>query len=146
MMRMEKILVQAELPFKVEFYDVDTMGVVWHGNYVKYMEAVRCVLLDKIGYGYSVMMEEGYAFPVITISVKYVRSLVFGENAVIKAYLLEYKDRVRIKYEVLNSAGEVATKAESVQIAVDWKTKETQFESPALFVKRVEDAIRTASE
>lgn len=146
MMRMEKILVQAELPFKVEFYDVDTMGVVWHGNYVKYMEAVRCVLLDKIGYGYSVMMEEGYAFPVITIAVKYVRSLVFGENAVIKAYLLEYKDRVRIKYEVLNSAGEVATKAESVQIAVDWKTKETQFESPALFVKRVEDAIRTASE
>lgn len=146
MMGMEKILVQAELPFKVEFYDVDTMGVVWHGNYVKYMEAVRCVLLDKIGYGYSVMMEEGYAFPVITISVKYVRSLVFGENAVIKAYLLEYKDRVRIKYEVLNSAGEVATKAESVQIAVDWKTKETQFESPALFVKRVEDAIRTASE
>lgn len=145
-MGMEKILVQAELPFKVEFYDVDTMGVVWHGNYVKYMEAVRCVLLDKIGYGYSVMMEEGYAFPVITISVKYVRSLVFGENAVIKAYLLEYKDRVRIKYEVLNSAGEVATKAESVQIAVDWKTKETQFESPALFVKRVEDAIQTASE
>lgn len=143
---MEKILVQAELPFKVEFYDVDTMGVVWHGNYVKYMEAVRCVLLDKIGYGYSVMMEEGYAFPVITIAVKYVRSLVFGENAVIKAYLLEYKDRVRIKYEVLNSAGEVATKAESVQIAVDWKTKETQFESPELFVKRVEDAIRTASE
>lgn len=145
-MGMEKILVQAELPFKVEFYDVDTMGVVWHGNYVKYMEAVRCVLLDKIGYGYSVMMEEGYAFPVITISVKYVRSLVFGENAVIKAYLLEYKDRVRIKYEVLNSAGEVATKAESVQIAVDWKTKETQFESPVLFVKRVEDAIRTTSE
>lgn len=145
-MGMEKILVQAELPFKVEFYDVDTMGVVWHGNYVKYMEAVRCVLLDKIGYGYSVMMEEGYAFPVITIAVKYVRSLVFGENAVIKAYLLEYKDRVRIKYEVLNSAGEVATKAESVQIAVDWKTKETQFESPALFVKRVEDAIRTTSE
>lgn len=145
-MGMEKILVQAELPFKVEFYDVDTMGVVWHGNYVKYMEAVRCVLLDKIGYGYSVMMEEGYAFPVITIAVKYVRSLVFGENAVIKAYLLEYKDRVRIKYEVLNSAGEVATKAESVQIAVDWKTKETQFESPALFVKRVEDAIQTASE
>lgn len=143
---MEKILIQAELPFKVEFYDVDTMGVVWHGNYVKYMEAVRCVLLDKIGYGYSVMLEEGFAFPVITISVKYVRSLVFGENAVIKAYLLEYKDRVRIKYEVLNSAGKVATKAESVQIAVDWKTKETQFESPALFVQRVEKAMRKVSE
>ena len=30
---MEKVLLEAEMPFKVEFYDVDTMGVVWHGNY-----------------------------------------------------------------------------------------------------------------
>lgn len=139
---MEKVLLEAEMPFKVEFYDVDTMGVVWHGNYIKYMEAVRCVLLDKIGYGYSEMMKEGFAFPVITINLKYVRSLVFGENAVIKAYLLEYKDRLRIKYEVLNSAGIVATKGETVQIAVDWNTKETQFESPELFVQRVEETIR----
>lgn len=139
---MEKVLLEAEMPFKVEFYDVDTMGVVWHGNYIKYMEAVRCVLLDKIGYGYSEMMKEGFAFPVITINLKYVRSLVFGENAVIKAYLLEYKDRLRIKYEVLNSAGMVATKGETIQIAVDWNTKETQFESPELFVQRVEETIR----
>ena len=139
---MEKVLLEAEMPFKVEFYDVDTMGVVWHGNYIKYMEAVRCVLLDKIGYGYSEMMKEGFAFPVITINLKYVRSLVFGENAVIKAYLLEYKDGLRIKYEVLNSAGMVATKGETVQIAVDWNTKETQFESPELFVQRVEETIR----
>ncbi|MCI6816024.1 MAG: acyl-CoA thioesterase [Treponema porcinum] len=138
---MEKVLLEAEMPFKVEFYDVDTMGVVWHGNYIKYMEAVRCVLLDKIGYGYSEMMKEGFAFPVITINLKYVRSLVFGENAVIKAYLLEYKDRLRIKYEVFNSAGMVATKGETVQIAVDWNTKETQFESPELFVQRVEETI-----
>ena len=138
---MEKVLLEAEMPFKVEFYDVDTMGVVWHGNYIKYMEAVRCVLLDKIGYGYSEMMKEGFAFPVITINLKYVRSLVFGENAVIKAYLLEYKDRLRIKYEVLNSAGMVATKGETVQIAVDWNTKETQFESPELFVQREEETI-----
>ena len=138
---MEKVLLEAEMPFKVEFYDLDTMGVVWHGNYIKYMEAVRCVLLDKIGYGYSEMMKEGFAFPVITINLKYVRSLVFGENAVIKAYLLEYKDRLRIKYEVLNSAGMVATKGETVQIAVDWNTKETQFESPELFVQRVEETI-----
>ena len=138
---MEKVLLEAEMPFKVEFYDVDTMGVVWQGNYIKYMEAVRCVLLDKIGYGYSEMMKEGFAFPVITINLKYVRSLVFGENAVIKAYLLEYKDRLRIKYEVLNSAGMVATKGETVQIAVDWNTKETQFESPELFVQRVEETI-----
>lgn len=37
-MKVEKPLISAELPFTVEFYDIDIMGVVWHGNYVKYME------------------------------------------------------------------------------------------------------------
>ncbi len=134
----EKYFVEAELPFTVEFYDVDTMGVVWHGNYIKYMEAVRCVLLDKIGYGYKTMMEEGYAFPVTSLNVKYVRSLEFGEKALIKAYLVEYKDKVRILYEILNSKGKISAKAETTQFAVKWETRETQFESPELFVTRVE--------
>ena len=26
----------------VPFFDVDTMHVVWHGHYVKYLEVARC--------------------------------------------------------------------------------------------------------
>ena len=63
--------IEASTEFKVEFYDVDSMGVVWHGNYVKYMELGRCALLDKIGYGYNEMKESGYAFPVTSIKLKY---------------------------------------------------------------------------
>ena len=48
---MPESFISAEIEFKVEFYDVDSMNVVWHGNYVKYMESARCVLLDKIGFG-----------------------------------------------------------------------------------------------
>ena len=137
----EKYFVSAQMPFTVEFYDVDTMGVVWHGNYIKYMEAVRCVLLDKIGYGYKVMMKEGFAFPVTSLNVKYVRSLEFGEKALIKAYLLEYKDKVRIAYEIFNEEGKLCVKSETSQFAVKWETRETQFETPALFVERVEQCV-----
>lgn len=35
---------------KVEFYDLDPMDVVWHGNYVKYLEVARCDMLSKLGY------------------------------------------------------------------------------------------------
>jgi acyl-CoA thioesterase FadM len=34
-------------------FDVDTMNVVWHGHYVKYLEVARCALLDKIGHNYT---------------------------------------------------------------------------------------------
>ncbi len=43
----------------VPFFDVDSMNVVWHGHYVKYLEVARCALLDKIGHNYSAMSELG---------------------------------------------------------------------------------------
>ena len=38
---------------QVEFYDLDPMNVVWHGNYVKYLEAARCDFLAKVGCTYD---------------------------------------------------------------------------------------------
>ncbi|MDE5898267.1 MAG: acyl-CoA thioesterase [Treponemataceae bacterium] len=137
-------LISAEAEFTVEFYDVDSMEVVWHGNYVKYMEMARCVLLDKIGFGYKEMVRHGYAFPVTNISVKYVRPLLFGERARIKAFLVEYENRLRITYEIYNSAGELTTKAESSQLAVRMDTKASLFECPPVLIQRVEALLSRA--
>ena len=72
--------IEASVEFRVEFYDVDSMGVVWHGNYVKYMELGRCALLDKIGYGYNEMKASGYAFPVASVKLKYIKPLIFRQS------------------------------------------------------------------
>ncbi|UKI53502.1 MAG: acyl-CoA thioesterase [Treponema sp.] len=80
-----------ETVISAEFFDVDAMNVVWHGNYVKYMEVARCALLDKIGYGYKEMVKEGFAYPVTSVNLKYVRSLCFGDKATVKTYLVEYE-------------------------------------------------------
>jgi len=139
---MEELIVIQETVFPVEFYDVDSMRVVWHGNYVKYMEKGRCALLDKIGYGYLQMVEDGYAFPVTDIKIKYVRSLMFGETARVKAWLVEYENRIKIKYEIYNDkTGVLTTKAESTQMAVKISTGETCFICPETFVKKVEKII-----
>src|SRR6185437_9998187 len=39
----------------VPFFDVDSIDVVWHGHYVKYLEIARCALLDRIGHNYAQM-------------------------------------------------------------------------------------------
>ena len=51
----------AETEIQVQFFDLDPMEVVWHGHYVKYLEIVRCVLLDTIDYNYAQMKASGYA-------------------------------------------------------------------------------------
>lgn len=139
---MEEKIISEEIVFPVEFYDVDSMRVVWHGNYVKYIEKGRCALLDKIGYGYLQMVDDGYAFPVTDIKIKYVRSLVFGEKARIKATLVEYENRIKIKYEIYNDkTGVLTTKAESTQMAVKISTGETSFICPETFIKKVEEIL-----
>lgn len=79
MMKKEYYTVEKE--FKVEFYDVDSMNIVYHGNYVKFMEVGRCALLDEIGYNYNEMREENFSFPVVDIKVRYLKSLHFNEDA-----------------------------------------------------------------
>lgn len=139
----KKGFISAEYKFHVEFYDVDTMRVVWHGNYVKFMEAARCVLLDKIGYNYNEMEDDGYLFPVTSINVKYVRSLIFGETATMKAYLVEYENYLKIKYEIFNEKGVLCTKCESSQMAVRIDNGESQFACPKKFIELVEKAIKS---
>jgi len=139
---MEENTVSKEIVFPVEFYDVDSMRVVWHGNYVKYMEKGRCALLEKIGYGYLQMVHDGYAFPVTDIKLKYIRSLMFGEKVRIKSSLVEYENRIKIKYEIYNDkTGVLTTKAESTQLAVKISTGETSFICPETFIKKVEEIL-----
>ena len=131
--------IQAEVIFPVEFYDVDSMRIVWHGNYVKYMEKARCALLDKIGFGYLEMEKNGTSFPVVDVKLKYVASLHFGETVRAAAELIEYENCIRIQYKLYNNeSGILTTKAESTQMAVDMATGETQFVCPRIFIERVE--------
>lgn len=131
--------IEASAEFRVEFYDVDSMGVVWHGNYVKYMELGRCVLLDKIGYGYSEMKESGYAFPVTSLKLKYIKPLLFKQKAVVKAVLTEYENRIKIEYLFYDKeSGELTTKGESIQMALNMETRETSFLCPECFIRKVE--------
>ena len=130
--------VKNEIIFPVEFYDVDTMRVVWHGNYVKYMEKARCALLDSVNFGYLEMEKCGTAFPVVDMKLKYVRSLRFGDTARVLSYLTEYENCIKIKYEIYNAkTGELCTKAESTQMAMSIATSESSIVCPQIFIDNV---------
>ena len=139
---MKDSLYCVEKEFTVEFYDVDSMNVVWHGNYVKFMEVGRCALLDELGYGYKQMVEDGYAFPVVSMNLKYIKSLYFSEKARICSYLMEYENCLKIKYEIYNSKGELCTKADTTQMALRLDTNESCFVSPERMINRIEKKIK----
>lgn len=127
----------------VPFFDVDTMNVVWHGHYVKYLEVARCALLDKIGHNYDAMVASGYAWPVIDLQLRYVRGAVFGQKLNVRASLVEWENRLKINYLISDLAtGERLTRAVSVQVAVDMSRREMQLASPKVFTDAVERVLQ----
>ncbi|KPZ63049.1 thioesterase family protein [Pseudoalteromonas sp. P1-7a] len=137
-MKKSNAIVTAHVDMVVPFYDLDPMRIVWHGNYVKYIEDARCVLLDKIGYNYNAMEHSGYMWPIVDMRLKYVASAVFGSHIRIHASLVEYETRLKIEYKIeCIDSQKVLTKAHTIQVALDLQNQELQFESPAVLIDKV---------
>jgi len=133
----------AEEEFTVEFNELDPMRVVWHGNYINYFEIGRRALLEKIGYSYDEMAKSGYAFPVIEVSAKYLDSLRYRDRAIVKAILMEYENRLLMRYEIRNAkTGVLTTKGSSTQMAYDINKKDSCFVCPPILFKKIEDFIK----
>src|SRR5262245_27402356 len=88
-----------EMEMAPAFYDIDPMNVVWHGNYVKFMELARAELLAKLNFGYHQMVECGYLFPVIELFVRYAQPLVLGQRVKVIAKIVEWESRLKVTYE-----------------------------------------------
>ena len=142
-MRTDGVL-HKDVAIAVPFYDVDSMDVVWHGHYVKYLEVARCALLDDIGHNYVQMKASGYAWPVIDLQLRYVQAARFGQQLTVRAGLVEWRNRLLIHYLIRDSASsQRITRASSVQVAVHIASGEMQLESPQIFIDAVERRLRT---
>lgn len=136
-------MISASIEVKAQFYDVDPMGIVWHGNYARFIEQARCELLDSIGFGYLAMAATEWAWPIVDMRTKFVRPIRFTQLIRVTATLTEWENRLRIDYRIADAAsGEILTKAQTTQMAVHRATGETALESPAPLLKAVARARR----
>ncbi|PKU24595.1 acyl-CoA thioesterase [Telmatospirillum siberiense] len=134
-------MISAEVVIKAQFYDLDPMQVVWHGNYARFLEQARCALLDRIGYNYPEMEASGYVWPVVDMRIKYVRPIRFNDEVVVTATLVEYENRLKIDYRIHDATGQIATKGQTIQVAVRADTGEMLLESPPAFTEKVKAAL-----
>ncbi len=125
---------------EVEFYDLDPMNVVWHGNYIKYLEAARCNMLEQIGYTYDDMREDNSAYPVATMELKYIKPAHFKQKLVVKTVLEELEPAMVISYFISDkTTGEKLFKAKSMQIRVDITSKSSLYNASEKFLKKIEE-------
>ena len=130
-------MISASVAIKVQFYDLDPMGIVWHGNYPRFLEQARSALFDNISFGYRAMADSGYAWPIVDMRIKYVRPIDITHTITVTATLVEYENRLKVNYTITDADGVILTKAHTIQVTIDRANNELCFETPAALVEKV---------
>jgi acyl-CoA thioester hydrolase len=129
---------QAETLIDPAFFDIDPMEIVWHGNYVKYLEVARCTLLDQIDYNYYQMKDSGYAWPIVDLHLRYVKPVRFRQRVKVLAKIIEWENRLKIHYRISDAlTGAKLTTAHTVQVAVEMAARELCFETPPVLRQKL---------
>ena len=135
---MTEIKLEADVELDVPFFDVDSMEIVWHGHYLKYFEIARCALLDKIDYGYQVMRQTGYVWPIIEVHIRYAHAARFGQKIRVHCRLLEWENRMKIQYTIQDKdSGQRLCRGFTCQVAVAMDSGEMCYQSPPVFWQKL---------
>lgn len=64
---------------RVNYYETDKMAITHHSNYIRFMEEARVDFLEKIGYPFDKIEEEGIVSPVIRVEYNYRKTTTFAD-------------------------------------------------------------------
>ncbi|MBW8309799.1 MAG: acyl-CoA thioesterase [Candidatus Paracaedibacteraceae bacterium] len=138
------VALSIKYPIKIHYFDVDPMNVVWHGNYVRFMEMARTALIAQVGYDYAAMDASGYVWPIVDMRLKYIRPIMLQQSVIIEATLVEYENRIVVDYKFIDQeTGKLLTKATTIQVAVKMGNTSMDMVCPPDFVNRVKQYLET---
>ncbi|MBM7703776.1 YbgC/FadM family acyl-CoA thioesterase [Metabacillus iocasae] len=108
---------------EVRYAETDQMGVVYHANYLIWMEVGRTSLIKELGFQYADMEKEGILSPVIDVNVSYKKPLRYGQTATVHTWVEQYDGfRVVYGYEILTPDNDLAVTATSSHVCVKSET------------------------
>lgn len=131
-------MIKSKTKITIQFNDLDPMNIVWHGNYVKYLEHARCDLFKLLNYTYMDMYNDNYMYPIAKMDLKFIKPVTFGDEIEIETTLEEIEPAIIISYEIFNK-NEKVFKAKSTQIGVLVDSKQSVYEAPKNLIKKIEE-------
>ena len=110
-------------PVRVYFQDTDAGGVVYHANYLNFMERSRTEWLRTFGYSNAGMMKElGVVFVVRSLKLDYLKPALLDDLVEVTSQIKEIgRSRLNIHQTVLRG-DDVLVEGEVHLVCVDVKT------------------------
>lgn len=131
---MEKGELVCTTEITVRFSEVDSMSVVWHGNYVRYFEDGREAFGNKYGINYMDFYREGVLIPLVKISCDFKKPLKYGDTAIVETRFINCEAaKLRYDYTIYHGkTGEVMATGSTLQVFLN-TDMELMLELPLFF-------------
>ena len=129
--------IEESLSVRVRFSESDAMGVVWHGNYLKYFEDGREKLGERFGMTYMDIYNSGYFAPIVQLNVKYRSPITFGQEIKVVCRLVETKAAKLIhEYEVWNlDTNKISCEGSTEQVFLNKNNNQLEIVFPNFYAK-----------
>lgn len=110
---------------RVRYQETDQMGVVYHANYLNWLEITRTEWIRELGIPYSQMEELGLLLPVTEVQLKYLQPARYDDVIEVQLRLIVSSFlRVGFEYEVHRASDRlllITGTTQHVWVNRDWK-------------------------
>ena len=121
----------------VRFSETDAMGVVWHGNYLKFFEDAREEFGNSFGLEYLTMHANGFFTPIVKSNINHKASVYYGQKMNVKI-VLQYTIAAKIvfTYEIVNlNTNEIAATGSTTQVFLSVEDRVLELNKPDFYVE-----------
>lgn len=89
---------------RVRYPETDSMKIVYHGNYLPWLEIGRINLVRELGYTYKEMEDKGIYVPVLSLSIQYCSPAYYDDYITVFTRIKECsKVRISFGYQVIRN-------------------------------------------
>jgi acyl-CoA thioester hydrolase len=131
-MEIKEYLRWSETRLRVRYAETDRSGVVYHSNYLIWLEVGRVELCRDHGFNYRDMEIEADAFlPVTELSIKYRAPARYDDEVLIRTRVVRMRSRaITFEYQVIReSDGSLLVEGQTDHIVVNSEGKARAFPS-----------------
>jgi len=120
----------------VRFSEVDSLRIVWHGHYIKYLEEARESFGKDYKIGYCDVEKAGFVTPIVKVDIDYKKQLRYGDTALVEATYVDSEAAKLIFDYVIKrkSNNEIIATARTIQVFLFLESRELSLNQPDFMI------------
>ena len=119
----------------MRFSEVDSLGIVWHGHYLRYFEDGREAFGKRYGLSYLDYFAEGYLVPIVSVQCDYKQVVRYGDRILVETtYTPCESAKINFTYRLVNAeTRELVVTGSTTQVFLSKDKLTLQLTNPDFF-------------